>query len=291
MQAGHEYPNLGDREGTSAMRMILVAFAISAAFAQHAEFEVASVKRAGDVPFGGRIPISGPVAERLGFQGGPGSNTPGRIPYFGVSLKMLLARGYGMRAYQISGPNWIEMERYDIDAKYPADTQPEEFRLMLQNLLADRFRLVLHRETRQMARYRLVVAKDGPKLSPPRKLPEYKDDDERIAAMKANMEARRRRPYSGASRGFGEASATMTKLAQDLAGYLDRPVTDDTGLEGSYSFDLEWSPDESGTDAGETSLPSIFVAVQLQLGLKLEPEKGPVEFLVIDHIERVPTEN
>jgi uncharacterized protein (TIGR03435 family) len=142
-----------------------------------------------------------------------------------------------------------------------------------------------------MGRYRLVVAKDGPKLSPPRKLPEYKDDDERIAAMKANMEARRRRPYSGASRSFGEASATMTKLAQDLAGYLDRPVTDDTGLEGSYSFDLEWSPDESGTDAGETSLPSIFVAVQLQLGLKLEPEKGPVEFLVIDHIERVPTEN
>src|ERR1035441_3910282 len=79
MQAGHEYPNLGDREWTSAMRMILVAFAISAAFAQHPEFEVASVKRAVDVPFGGRIPISGPLAERLGFEGGPGSNTPGRI--------------------------------------------------------------------------------------------------------------------------------------------------------------------------------------------------------------------
>ena len=273
------------------MRMILVAFAISAAFAQHAEFEVASVKRAVDVPFRGGIPISGPLAERLGFEGGPGSNTPGRIHYHGVSLKMLLARAHGMRAYQISGPNWIETERYDIDAKYPADTQPEEFRLMLQNLLADRFRLVLHRETRQMGRYRLVVAKDGPKLSPPRKLPEYKDDDERIAAMKANMEARRRRPYSGASRGFGEASATMTKLAQDLAGYLDRPVTDDTDLEGWYSFQLEWSPDESGTDPGETSLPSIFVAVQQQLGLKLEPEKGSVEFLVIDGGEKTPVPN
>jgi uncharacterized protein (TIGR03435 family) len=277
------------------MRMILVAFAISAAFAQHPEFEVASVKRAVDVPFGGRIPISGPLAERLGFEGGPGSNTPGRIHYHGVSLKMLLARAHGMRAYQISGPNWIETERYDIDAKYPADTQPEEFRLMLQNLLADRFRLVLHRETRQMARYRLVVAKDGPKLSPPRKLPEYKGDDERFAAMKADMEAnrevRRRSPYSGASRGFREASATMTKLAQDLAGQLDRPVTDDTGLEGWYSFQLEWSPNELGTDAGETSLPSIFVALQQQLGLKLEPEKGPVEFLVIDRGEKTPLPN
>src|ERR1039458_4003357 len=120
------------------MRMILVAFAISAAFAQHPEFEVASVKRAVDVPFGGRIPISGPLAERLGFEGGPGSNTPGRIHYHGVSLKMLLARAHGMRAYQISGPNWIETERYDIDAKYPADTQPEEFRLTVVTIRASR---------------------------------------------------------------------------------------------------------------------------------------------------------
>jgi uncharacterized protein (TIGR03435 family) len=72
---------------------------------------------------------------------------------------------------------------------------------------------------------------------------------------------------------------------------LDRPVTDDTGLEGWYSFQLEWSPDESGTDPGETSLPSIFVAVQQQLGLKLEPEKGPVEFLVIDGGEKTPVVN
>ena len=277
------------------MRIILVAFAISAAFAQHAEFEVASVKPTEDVPLGGRIPLSGPLAE-IGFQGGPGSNTPGRIHYSGVTLQMLLARAYEMQPYQISGPNWIETERYVIDAKYPANTQTEEFCLMLQSLLADRFRLLLHRETRQMARYRLLVAKDGPKLSPPRKLPEYKDDDEALAALKATMEARkeerRSRPYSGPSRGFGEASATMTKLAKDLAGFLDRPVTDDTGLEGLYSFHLEWSPDQTGTnDPGETSLPSIFVAVQKQLGLKLEPEKGPVKFLVIDEGRKTPVAN
>jgi uncharacterized protein (TIGR03435 family) len=276
------------------MRTILVDFAISAAFAQHVEFEVASVKPAVNVPFGGRFPISGPMAETIGFEGGPGSKTPGRIHYSGVSLKMILVRAYGMRPYQISGPGWMETERYDIDAKYPAETKPEDFRLMLQKLLADRFHLVLHRETREMSRYRLVVAKGGPKLSPAQKLPEYKDDEERKAAMekqsKANLEAMMRRPRTGPSRRLSQASATMAKLAESLSGYVDRPVTDNTGLEGSYSFWLEWSPDESAA-AVENSLPSIFAAVQEQLGLKLESEKGPVEFLVIERAERTPVMN
>jgi hypothetical protein len=114
------------------MRMILVAFTISAAFAQQIEFAVASVKAAVNAAFGGRFPISGPMAEMIGFGGGPGSKTPGRIHYSGVSLKMILVRAYGMRPYQISGPGWMETERYDIDAKYPAETKPEGFRLMLQ---------------------------------------------------------------------------------------------------------------------------------------------------------------
>jgi uncharacterized protein (TIGR03435 family) len=188
----------------------------------------------------------------------------------------------------------METERYDIDAKYPAETKPEGFRLMLQKLLTDRFHLVLHRETREMSRYRLVVGKGGPKLSPARQLPEYKDDAERKAAMekqaKANMEAMMRRPRSGPFRRFSEASATMAKLAENLSGYVDRPVTDDTGLEGSYSYSLDWSPDESAA-AGENSFPSIFTALQEQLGLKLEPEKGPVEFLVIERAERTPLAN
>jgi uncharacterized protein (TIGR03435 family) len=274
--------------------MILIAFAISAAFAQQTEFDVASVKPAVNAPFGGRFSISGPVAEGIGFEGGPGSKTPGRIHYSGVSLKMILVRAYGMRPYQISGPGWMDTERYDIDAKYPVETNPEDFRRMLQKLLVDRFHLMLHRETREMSRYRLIVAKGGPKLSPAQKLPEYKDDAERKAAMlkqvMANMEAIKRRPGTGSSRRFGQASATMAKLAENLSGYVDRQVTDDTGLEGSYSFSLEWSPDESAA-AVENSLPSIFTAVQEQLGLKLEPEKGPVEFLVIEHAEKTPAVN
>jgi uncharacterized protein (TIGR03435 family) len=276
------------------MRVILIAFVISAAFAQNVEFEVASVKPTVNAPFGGRFPISGPTAETFGFEGGPGSKTPGRIHYSGVSLKMILVRAYAMRPYQISGPGWMETERYDIDAKYPAETKPEEFRLMLQKLLADRFHLVLHRETREISRYRLVVAKGGAKLSPAQNLPEYKDDEERKAAIekqaKANMEAMMRRPHSGSFRGLRHASATMAKLAESLSGYVDRPVADYTGLEGAYSFSLEWSPDESAA-AGGDSLPSIFAAVQEQLGLKLEPEKGPVEFLVIERAEKTPMVN
>jgi uncharacterized protein (TIGR03435 family) len=276
------------------MRVIVFLFAISVAVAQTVEFDVASVKPAASAPLDGRLQLSGHIAEMIGFEGGPGSKTPGRIHYTGVNLKMILVRAYGMRPYQISGPAWMETERYDIDAKYPAETTPDQFRLMLQSLLAARFHLAVHRETREMSRYRLVVAKNGPKLSPAQKLPEYKDDEERKADMqkqaKANLEAMMRRPHSGPSRSFGQKSATLAKLAENLSGYVDRPVTDDTGLEGVYSFSLEFSPNESPGDA-ENSLPSIFVAVQEQLGLKLEPEKGPVEFLVIDRAEKTPVAN
>jgi len=276
------------------MRMLPVAFAIFVAFAQNVEFEVASVKRAVNAPFGERFAIPGPVAETIGFEGGPGSKSPGRIHYSGVSLKMILVRAYGMRAYQITGPGWMDTERYEIEARYAAETKPEEFRLMLQNLLVGRFHLAMHRETREMSRYRLVVAKDGPKLSPAQNFPEYKDEEERKAAMakqaQANMEAMMRRPHSGPYRSMAMANSTMGKLAETLSGYLDRPVRDDTRLEGSYSFSLEWSPSLSA-EAEDNSAPSIFVAVQQQLGLTLKPEKGPVEFLVIERAERMPVAN
>ena len=113
------------------MRMILIGFAISAALAQQVEFEVASLKPAANPPFAGRFSSSDPLAEAIGFERGPGSKTPGRIHYSGVSLKMILVKAYGMRPYQILGPGWMETERYDIDAKYPAETKPGDFRLML----------------------------------------------------------------------------------------------------------------------------------------------------------------
>lgn len=276
------------------MRVILVAFAISAAFAQQVEFDVASVRPAAGDPFGGRAPIAGPVAEMLGFEGGPGSKTPGRIHYSGVSLKMLLARAYDMRPYQIAGPGWMETERYEIEAKYPPETKAEAFRLMLQALLTERFQLVLHRETREVSRYRLVAARGGPKLSPAQAPPVYKDDEERKAGMRKRamemVETMQRRAPGRSYRIFREGSATMARLAQNLSGNVDRPVTDDTGIEGEYSFSLEWVPEPSAA-AGDDALPSIFTALQEQLGLKLEPEKGPVEYLVIERAEKKPVAN
>jgi uncharacterized protein (TIGR03435 family) len=165
---------------------------------------------------------------------------------------------------------------------------------MLQNLLSDRFHLVAHHETREMLRYRLVVAKGGPKLSPPKKPPEYNNEEERKAAVEndihARMEAMRRTPHPGGYRSWSNGNATVAKLAEMLSGNVDRPVTDDTGLDGSYSFSLEWSPHESAIPA-ENPLPSIFGAVQQQLGLKLQPEKGPVEFLIVDSAEKTPVAN
>jgi uncharacterized protein (TIGR03435 family) len=242
------------------MRTILIALAVSAAFAQDVEFEVASVKPAVSAPFGGRFSISGPM------------NSPRSLTSRTTLAPPILSSG------------WVDTERYDIDAKYPAETKPEDFRLMLQKLLTGRFHLTLHRETRQMPGYRLLAAMGGPKLSPAAKPPEYKDDAERKAAMDQQM-ARTQAParkHSGPSSNLTDPSAAMAKLAEHLSANLEQPVTDNTGLKGSYSLSLEWLPDESA--------PAADNPLEEQLGLKLEPEK-PVEFRVIDRADKTPVEN
>ena len=265
-----------------------IALSILAASAQMPgdapEFEVASVKPAADPPFGGRFPISGPVAEMMGFNGGPGSKDPGRLTCTGVSLKMLLVRAYKIRPYQLVGPGWLDTARFDVAAKIPPDTKDEQFRLMLQKLLTERFRIALHRETKELPQYRLTVAKGGPKLPPPEAIPEYKDNAERMAAMA-------RGGAMGSHRSTHLSSATVAKFAEALSTYLDRPVRDMTGLDGLYAFTLSWVPDDAQPAADGSSGPSIAVAVQEQLGLKLEAVKGPVELLVIDKAEKSPIEN
>lgn len=119
------------------------------------EFEVASVK-----------PAAPPSPERfmVGIRGGPGTPDPGQVTFINVNQRMLLARAYAVQDYQISGPGWLESERYDIVAKVPKGATKEQFQAMLQNLLAERFRLTLHHETKELTQYVLVVAKGGPKL-------------------------------------------------------------------------------------------------------------------------------
>ncbi|HXB70547.1 MAG TPA: TIGR03435 family protein [Candidatus Acidoferrales bacterium] len=268
------------------------------------EFEVASVKPAATPagPIQDMLPLS--VAEQMGFRGGPGSNNPGRIDYSGVSLKMLLARAYKLRPDQISGPGWLDTERYEIVAKVPPGTDAERLRLMLQKLLTERFQIRLHRETKALPVYRLTVARNGPKLKPAEALPDYKDDAERIALKKARASAAlapmMRSGEFGPRRSFHLPSATPAKFAETLSSRLDRPVKDMTQLEGLYAFTLNWVPDNAqpmGSTGGAgrpddtPSGPSLFTAVEEQLGLKLESGKEQIELLVIDNALKLPTNN
>jgi uncharacterized protein (TIGR03435 family) len=201
------------------------------------------------------------------------NTTPGgRFVATDVSPKLLLIRAFGVVPAQIEGPEWLEADRYDVTAK--ADTSrelsPDEIRPMLRKLMEDRLALRYHRETKTLPVYSLTVAKTGMKMT------EHTGADGpsttfRNQSGKLILSARKQ---------------STAHLALLLGQRLDRTVIDNTGLTGEYDLSLEWAADE----AADSSLPSIFTALQEQLGLKLESTKGPVEVIVIDHVER-PSEN
>jgi uncharacterized protein (TIGR03435 family) len=213
---------------------------------------------------------------------------PGRLSVTNLPLKAIIewAYGYGMDDYRISGgPGWIESERFDIEGAAPNPMATEQLRLMLQALLEDRFKLAARRETKELPVFSLVIAKNGPRLvqSPP-------------GADRAQGGA-----FIRGFRITGQA-ATMQQLANVLSSVLHRPVRDETGLSGSYDFDTKEFAADQDVSANlykdlppdlaaripqpPASAPSIFTALEEQLGLKLESSKGPVEVLVIDHVER-----
>jgi uncharacterized protein (TIGR03435 family) len=200
------------------------------------------------------------------------SSPGGRFVAINVSPKMLLIRTFGVVAAQIEGPEWLDADRYDVTAK--ADTSkeltPDELRPVLRKLLEDRFALRYHRETKTLPAYSLAVAKTGMKMT------EHTGADGPSTTFRnqsgtLTLSAR------------GQSTAQLTLL---LGQRLDRSVIDNTGLTGEYDLSLEWAADE----AADSSLPSIFTALQEQVGLRLESTKGPVEVIVIDHVER-PSEN
>ena len=200
-----------------------------------------------------------------------------------ATLKDLIETGYQVRSFQIlGGPPWTAAAKYDITATAATDEltrsierQPgnSEVRLKVQVLLRDRFQLQVHREIRTVPIYSLIVAKNGIKAD----------------SLKATSRAAK---GINASRGamLGEA-ATMANLAAKLSNLLDRPIENSTGLDGRYDFRLQWTPEldppaANGGVAGDRFGPSIFTALQEQLGLRLESTKGPVEVLIIDQAER-----
>jgi uncharacterized protein (TIGR03435 family) len=257
------------------------------------------------------------------LRGGPGTSSPGQLSG-SASLKALLMRAYSLKEYQISGPAWIDAERYEIVAKISTGATRPQVSLMLQALLAERFGLAVHRETREVAIYVLVAGKGGPKLkaSDPNATaaeadtpfsPKFTKGADGFPDMASGQEIPRSyEVVFGGSDGLlyklWARRETMEQLADRLSAQLNRPVVDLTELENQYDFALKWTMENGGTGVPRTSSPpdeidmhsgpiltdgslSIFAALQEQLGLKLESRRGPLEMLIVDKADKVPSGN
>jgi bla regulator protein blaR1 len=242
----------------------------------------------------GQVSASSPVFEVASIKpadpAASGSRTnanQGRLTMTNVTLKQCILMAYHIQGYQLSGgPSWLDTARYDISAKMDAAAEQLSGQLararmetMLQNLLADRFKLIVRRESKQTRGYVLMVSKNGPKLK------RVQDDDRTSTNVgRGKVTARR---------------ISMSEFATRLSGLLDRPVRDLTGLAGVFELTLEWTPDDNqaGLNAGGNAKagtlaearivgPTIFTALQEQLGLKLESQNSPIDILTIDHAEK-----
>ena len=229
---------------------------------------------------------------------------PGRAVGTNVVLRDLIRFAYyiygGDWDIRIAAPDWIKSERFDVDAKMPGTVPADRAMSMLRHLLADRFALKVHYETRQRPVYALVLARGDRRLGPQLK-PNSIDCGAYAAAVQAARAGRGApppmdpdHPTCGQRSEPGHTLAsglTMTQLALAIAGAAGRPVNDETGLgQQGFDYELRWAPAPPAADAAGAVGPSIFTALEEQPGLKLVPKEGPVEVLVIDHIER-PSEN
>jgi uncharacterized protein (TIGR03435 family) len=309
--------------------IVLIAFVLMAPLLAQGRkpakltFEVATIKTA--------APLN-PVNIAAGQMPHVGMNIQGtRVDIGWMSLADLIVTAYKVREYQLSGPDWMKAQRFDILARMPDGTTKDDVPEMLQALLAERFGLKIHKEMREDSIYALVVARGGHKLkeSPPDpELPPADAANPPKDAIQLPNGAGLKMDRAGAGatvtsadRGTTHVSMTpdghirmemskmsMEALAQSLNRLVDHPVFDMTDLKGNYQIALELSMDTmmnaakalgmnipgAGGGAGQASDPagagSIFNSIQ-QLGLRLEPRKMPLEYVIVDHLEKTPTEN
>ncbi|HYW45218.1 MAG TPA: TIGR03435 family protein [Bryobacteraceae bacterium] len=293
------------------IRWVLPLLASVAAFGQTAparpEFEVASIK-----------PSAPPSADRVNV----GVHVDGaQVSITYLSLKEYIRIANQVKDYQVTGPEWITSARFDIAAKLPAGATREQIPEMLQALLADRFQVKLHHETKEFPVYAIVVGKGGSKLKesaldPVEPAPSGPGDGRPPVNVSATggrdgvaFSLGRGASFSFANNRVEGKKLTMTGLADTLWRFVDRPVVDMTELTGTYDFTLDLTPEDyramlirSALTAGVTlppealrlvdgsTLDSLFNSFQA-LGLKLEPRKAPLPVLVVDHAEKAPTEN
>lgn len=267
------------------------------------EFDVASIKPSPPPASGTGIVV--------GCRGGPGTDDPVSFNCQNISLSNLVTMAYRVAYYQLSAPDWAAMARFDLRARVPEGTTKEQLALMMESLLADRFQLTVHRESREIQRFELTVAKNGPKF---REAVPRPPGDSRDAAFTPGPPKLDKDGYPTIGPRGGMAimydkarmyqpEMTMTMLASQLSAQLRGPVVDTTGLTGKYEISIYWSAGDSlrtgapapgggPTPADPVSAgPDLKQALQEQLGLRVESKKGPVEFVVVDHAEKVPSEN
>jgi uncharacterized protein (TIGR03435 family) len=259
---------------------VLAALLCSPALTQSPEanlkFEVASIKTS-------TPPAAGPI--RLGQQGGPGSSNPGRVTYSLSTIRDLIVDAYSVKRNQVSGgPKWLDSLRFDIVAKVPSGTTKDQVKVMLQNLLSERFKLTLHRETRELPVYALVVGAKGPKLRESG-VPETSPASASslpprpgIGGMKLGPDGCPETPPKGARRGAsftvmtpnGECmisnGQTMDGLAVELSSRFDRTVIDQTGLNGLYDVRLRYDPSSVPGGRGEP----------MNKDIRDDPGSGPI---------------
>ena len=254
---------------TSAAVLLCASIALGQQPNPKLTFEVASIKPAAPQAMGR---IQGSV------DGGPGTPDPGRIRFTDMPLRVLIMRAYDVQSFQVSGPSWMDSQRFDVIAKVPDGATKEDARIMLRNLLADRFKLKLHKGSKEASIYELVVAKGGIKIKeaaqtaaapaegaggpPPGPPPRGKDGFLRTPHGQLGIQAM----VNGRMRMQGDA-VTMARLTDILGMALGRPVVDKTGLTGAYDVTLDFSPEGMG------------------------PAKGPADLLVVDSVKKMPTEN
>ena len=203
------------------------------------------------------------------------SGTTGQLTITNRSLMELIKMAHSVQDYQIDGPEWLRSAKFDIVAKIPADASREQRPAMMMALLVERFHLAVHRETKEMPAYALVVGKSGPKL-------------QQVEPGGTNMNNN----GNNNSRQITAERVSMAGLAETLARIVEHPVVDRTGLQGAYKLKLEYTPDNAKSDGPDGAAgPSIYTALQEQLGLKLQTQKLPVEIIVVDRVERAATEN
>jgi uncharacterized protein (TIGR03435 family) len=282
---------------------VIAGLALSQNSGQSLEFEVASVKLAAPQTGGGTF---------VGVRGGPGTRDPTRITYVNESLRNLLTEAFGVRAYQVSGPDWMDAQRYDITATAADGATTDNVRIMLKNLLADRFKAVLHLEMRDFPIFELAVAKSGSKVRPSSSAPPpatvsnapnpigsdgFPQLPEGATGMMGAM-------HNGVSRLIGRKQ-TLDALAKVLENELGTHVVNRTGLIGTYDFTVDYVRDQSRAISQFKGLPPppapasddsngapvLSTALQEQLGLRLEKTKGPLDVVVLDQASKTPTGN